>query len=318
MGSDLDDLLKQVAEQSGLAWNDETYDLALARTLSGGDRAAYVATLMSNARQGDARSLLTLGHLQAEDALPQLRADGDSDKPWAPVARRALTILGHGDEVVFKIAQDAALGGDKMARLAAVKDLVTIGGPVALASLDQALADPDYVVRATAWDGLIALLDLERWIVGPDGKRQKTTHLELMGDFLLSELNAFVTMAVDETRAITRKLAAGIDPATLDLEWIPDPDPDLSSRILAAIVDPEVAFPIDDIAKLSGVPRRWAEAAIALRVEQRPIDLRIPDELARLFATWTVPALEEAAAKVGTSHEARTRIELAVSTLRAS
>jgi hypothetical protein len=139
-----------------------------------------------------------------------------------------------------------------------------------------------------------------------------------MRDFLFSELNAFVTMGVDETRAITRQVAAGIDPATLDLAWIPDPDPDLSNRILAAIVDPEVAFPIDDIAKQSGVPRRWSESAMALRLEQTPLDLRIPDALARLFATWTAPALEEAAAKAATSAEARTRIERAVSALHAS
>ena len=316
MAGDLDELLTQVADQADLAWNDETYDLALARSLSVDDRATYVVALMSNARQGDARAILTLGHLQAEAALPQLRTDGNSDKPWALVARRALTILGHGDEVVDRIAQDAARGDTKMARLAAVKDLITIGGPVALASLDQALADPEYVVRATAWDGLIARLDLERWLVGPDGKRQKTTHLELMHDFLLCELNAVVAMGAHETRAITRAVAAGIDPATLDLAWIPDPDPDLSNRILAAIVDPEVGFPIDDIAKLSGVPRRWAEAALALRLEQTPLDLRLPDALARLVATWTVPALEEVAAKAATSPEARTRIELAITTLQ--
>jgi hypothetical protein len=318
MASDLDELLRQLADPSRLAWNDETYNLARARTLSAGDRTKYLAKLTSNARQGDARAILTLGHLQATEVVPQLLADSESGQPWGLAARRALTLLGHGADVVAQIAEDATHSEYKLARLAAVMDLATIGGPVAIAALDRAIADVDYVVRVRAWDGLVAQLDLERFLVGPDGKRQKTTLLELLRDLLLSELAAFVTMGVDETRAITRAVAAGTSPDTLDLAWIPDPDPDLSNRILAAIVDPEAAFPIDDIAKLSGVPKRWAEAAIALRLEQTPLDVRLPDALARLFATWTVPALEEVAAKPETSPEQRARIESALSSLRAS
>jgi len=318
MASDLDDLLRQLTDPSRLAWNDETYNLALARTLSAGDRTKYLAKLTSNARLGDARAILTLGHLQATEVVPQLLADSESGQPWALAARRALTLLGHGAEVVDQIAEDATRSEYKLARLAAVMDLATIGGPLAIAALDLAIADVDYVVRVRAWDGLVGQLGLERFLVGPDGKRQKTTLLELLRDLLLSELAAFVAMGVDETRAITRQVAAGTSPDTLDLAWIPDPDPDLSNRILAAIVEPGAAFPIADIAKLAGVPRRWAEAAIALRLEQTPLDVRLPDALAHLFATWTVPALEEVAAKRETSPEQRARIESALSSLRAS
>ena len=74
MAGDLDELLTQVADQADLAWNDETYDLALARSLSVDDRATYVVALMSNARQGDARAILTLGHLQAEAAAMATRS----------------------------------------------------------------------------------------------------------------------------------------------------------------------------------------------------------------------------------------------------
>jgi hypothetical protein len=318
VASDLDVLLRQVADPSALPWNQETYDLALARTLSGADRTKYVAKLMANARQGDARAILTLGNLGAREAVAQLAADATSDKPWAFTARRGLVLLGHGEDVVHEIARDAKTNDNKLARLAAVMDLVTIGGSVAIVALDGAIADADYVVRAKAWDGLVALLGLEKYLLGPDGKRQKTTHLELMRDLLLSEIAALVTIGVDETRKITRQVTAGAAPDTLGLAWIPDPDPDLSNRIVAAIVDADAAFPVDDIATLTGVPRRWAEAAIALRLEQTPLDMRLPEALARLFATWTVPALEEVAAKPATSPEGKTRIELAISALRAS
>ncbi len=61
-------LLQQLADPSGIAWNEETYDLALASSLDGSDRASYVAKLIENAGQGDTHAILTLGHMQATEA----------------------------------------------------------------------------------------------------------------------------------------------------------------------------------------------------------------------------------------------------------
>ena len=168
--SDLDQLLQQIADPSGLAWNEETYDLALARGLSGTDRATYVAKLIDNANQGDTHAILTLGHLNAVEALPMLQAAAQGNAPWAPTARRALVLLGHGLEVVDAIAHDAVHAPAKMARVAAVLDLPKIGGPVAIAALDQALGDEDSAVRMLAWNGLVAALDLDRWMRSPAGR----------------------------------------------------------------------------------------------------------------------------------------------------
>src|SRR5678816_3507979 len=66
--SALEQLLQQLADPSGIAWNEETYDLALANTLVGQERAEYVAKLIENAGQGDTHAILTLGHMQVEEA----------------------------------------------------------------------------------------------------------------------------------------------------------------------------------------------------------------------------------------------------------
>lgn len=213
----LDQLLHQMSDQSGLAWNEETYDLALASGLSDADRSTYVTKLIETARQGDTHAILTLGNLQAVEALSVLQAAAKSKDPWAPTARRALVLLGHGAEVV------------------------------------------------------------------------------------------------DEMRAITTPLAAGADPASLGLAWIPDPAPDVSNRILQAIVDPDAAFPVDEIAQLTGVPRRWAEALIAMRLDQEDPDPRAPEALVRLSATWTLPVLEEVAQSAAISPELSGKLTQAVS-----
>ena len=121
--SNLDTLLSQLANQAALAWNEETYDVGLASTLTGAERDTYVARLSENARQGDTRAILTLAHLQATEALPMLRVTARSQEPWAQAARRALVIFGHRAEVADEIAYDALSGPAMMGRVAAALDL---------------------------------------------------------------------------------------------------------------------------------------------------------------------------------------------------
>ncbi|HEY0195403.1 MAG TPA: hypothetical protein VGC42_30015 [Kofleriaceae bacterium] len=315
--SDLDQLLQQLADPAQLPWNQETYDLALARGLSEADRATFVAQLMDSAKLGDTHAILTLGHLHATEALPQLKADAMGAQPWASTARRALTLLGDGGGVVDRIAHDAVHAPAKMARVAAVLDLAKIGGPIAIEALEDALGDTDSAVRMLAWNGLVALLDLDKWLRGPDGKHAKTTHLELIKDFLACDLAAFVRMGVDEMRAITGPLAAGADPVALGLTWIGDPAPELSREIMAAIVDPDAAYPVAGIAQLTGVPRRWAEASLAIRLDMPEPDPRVPAALVQLKARWTAPVLTELAGSPTISAELRGQLTAAAAALRA-
>lgn len=314
--SDLDQLLQQLADPSALPWNQETYDLALARGLDATDRAAYVAKLIDNAKQGDTHAILTLGHLHAREALSVLEADAKGSAPWAPTARRALVLLGQGDDVLDRIAHDAVHAPAKMARVAAVMDLGKLGGPVAIHALEQALADEDSSVRMLAWNGLVAVLDLDRWLRSPEGKHEKTTQLELIKDLLACDLASLVEIGVHDMRAITSQLTAGADPVAIGLTWIGDPAPDVTSEILQAIVDPDAAYPVAGIAQLTGVPRRWAEASLAIRLDQPEPDPRIPDALVALHAAWTAPVLEEVARSSSIDDALRAKLTSAAAALR--
>jgi hypothetical protein len=300
---ELDELLRQVAGQSELRWNEETYDLALAGCLAGAERDTFIAALSGNARIGDTRAILTLGHLPAVEALPLLREAAGGADPWAPTARRALVLLGHGAEVIEAIAADAVHANAKMARVAAVLDLPRVGGPVAVAALEQALADDDYAVRTLAWSGLVEALDLDRHLRNADGHRDASTELERLDVLLCSDLAAFVRMGIDGMRDVLRRLRAGATPRSLGIGWTPDPEPAVFGTLRPALFDTDVDFPVAEIDRLTGVNRRWAETMIALRLEEQ--DPRVPAALARLGAAWTVPALTEVADSPATPPDLR-------------
>jgi hypothetical protein len=313
--SSLDQLLHQMSNLSELAWNEETYDLALASGLSDADRSTFVTKLIETAGRGDTHAILTLGHLHATEALPVLQEAARSGDPWAPTARRALVLLGHGAEVVQDIANDAVHAPAQMARVAAVMDLPKIGGAIAIAALEQALADDDYAVRMLAWDGLVEVFDLLRLIRNPDGKREMSTEVELLRVLLASDIAAFVKMGIAEMRALTRRLSSGATPQSLGIAWTPNPAPELFNRMRLALFDPDAAFPVDEIAQLTGVARRSAELMIALRLDKQ--DPRAPEALVRLGAAWTAPALEEVARSPATSPELRDQLTQSVRALQA-
>ncbi|CAN5525336.1 hypothetical protein BH09MYX1_BH09MYX1_62940 [soil metagenome] len=314
--SSLERLLLQLANPTEVQWNEETYDLALASGLSLADRAEYVARLIETARIGDTHAILTLGHLHAIEALPMLQASGSSADPWAHAARRALVLLGHGAEVVERIARDATCSPAPMARVAAVMDLPKIGGVVAIAALEHALADEDYAVRMLAWDGLVTGFGLERLLQNPDGKRELSTHVELLRVLLASDLASFVQMGRREMRELLNRLRAGETPQSLGVMWAPDPAPELFAKLRLTLFDLESTFPVNEIAQLTGIARRWAEMMIALRLESH--DPRVGAALLRLRASWTVPALEEVAASTATSPALRHELADVVRMLKVS
>lgn len=314
--SALEQLMQQLADPSGIAWNEETYDLLLARSLDIADRGTYLAKLIENAGQGDTHAILTLGHLQCTEALAVLRVDAASSAPWAATSRRALVLLGHGEEVIDAIVEDALHGKARMGRVAAVMDLPKIGGPKAITALGQALDDPDSSVRMIAWNGLVAALDLERGMRSPDGKLEKGSRLELLKDYLASDVKAFARIGADEVRAILAKLAAGASPQSLGVTYMTDPAPDVSNGIIDAIVDADVPYPVDAMLPLTGLARTWAESALALRIESE--DARVPEALVRLSATWTVPVMQEVAQWPQISPDLRAKLLEAIDALQSS
>jgi hypothetical protein len=315
--SALDELIRELSDPSALAWNAETYDLAGASILSPDDRAIYVKQLMEKAEQGDTRAILTLGHIKATEAIPMLKAAEQSRVPWALTVRRALVLLGQGAEYVNTIANDALHAESKMDRVAAILDLSKVGGITGIMTMQQALSDADSAVRTIAWRELVKALDLEQHMVNPaSGVLEKGSYLELLRDYLSSEVSAFVKMASDEIRAIVRRLAGGESPEDVGINYVGDPAPHVSDRIIEAIVDSDVGYPVEEIAKLSGMARRWSEAALALRAEEK--DARVPAALARLRAFWTLPVLEELAQSETMPSAYRQQLANAVSELKSA
>lgn len=289
----LAELLQQIADASGLAWNDETYDLASARALSFDERDTYVARLMATASEGDPHAILTLGHLEAREAVPMLLAASQTERPWAPTARRALVLLGHGAEVLDGIIDTALHAPSKMARVAAVMDLPTIGGAKAIAAIEQALGDEDSAVRLLAWDGLVAVFGLGRAIRNADGVLEKSSRLTFLQDHLCCDLVSLRRIGIDELRTISRQLGQGASATTLGLLPTPNPDPAIWDEIRVAMFDGEVGYPVGRMARLAGPWRRWAEACLAMRLDQARPDLRAAGALAQLGATWALPVLRE-------------------------
>lgn len=314
--SSLDLLLKQISDPSELSWKDETYDLALARDLTAAERTTFLSRLIDAARKDDQRAVLTLGHIGAVETLPALLPLAKAKNPMAATARRAVVLLGHGNEVVAEIAADAVHSPAKMERVAAVMDLPKVGGPVAIDALEQALADREFEVRELAWQGLVAVLGLDPLLRSPDGKRELMTHVELLSVWLGSQLAALMKMGVDGMRELTAKLRGGATPASLGIKWIPNPAPETFTKIRLALFDTDAQFPVDEIERLTGSPRQWAETMILMRLEHQ--DVRVPGALDQLDAAWTVPVLQEVARSPSTSRELRDALELSIRALQAS
>lgn len=296
--SSLDLLLKQIDDPSALSWKEETYDLALARDVSGADRNTLLSRLIDAARANDQRAVLTLGYIGAVETLPALLPLAKSADPMAATARRAVVLLGHGDEVIDLIAQDAVQSPNKMERVAAVLDLPKVGGDVALDALEQALADEAYEIREMAWQGLVALLGID--LRGPDGTPGLMTRVELLSVWLGSELATLRQLGLDGMRKLVADLRAGATP--IGTQWIANPAPETFQAIRLALFDPDAPYPVDEIKQLSGSPRQWAETMILLRLQAK--DPRVADAMSRLGAEWTVPVLEEVAQSTPELHDA--------------
>jgi hypothetical protein len=312
--SSLDLLLRQIEDPSQLSWKEETYDLALARDVSGADRDRLLARLIDASLADDPRAVLTLGYIGAVETLPALLSLARANHAMAATARRAVVLLGRGKDVLDLIAQDAMSSPIKMERVAAVMDLAKLGGNQAIAALMEALGDDAYEVRELAWQGLVSVLGLDPLLRSPEGNRELMTPGELYSVWLGSELPALRKMGVEASRRVLEQARRSPSPA--GFKWIPCPAPETFQKIRLALFDPEAAYPLDEIKPLTGSPRQWAETMILLRLEHQ--DVRVPDAMVQLSAEWTVPVLDEVAKAEATPPELRAALEESIRALQAS
>lgn len=308
----LEQLLQQLADRSTSSYKDETYDVLEARTLSPADRAVYVAKLIEAAEHGDSLAMMTLGHLPAPEALPALEPIAKSNEASAPTARRALVLLGQGASVLPQIANDAVHARSMMQRVAAMMDLAKLGGPVAIAALEQALLDEDSTARSIAWDSLVQALGLLPRI-SHDGGREITTEIEVMNIMLSNEIPSLVKIGASRMQDVVRRLQAGETPDQLGINWRERTDEPIFENIRESMFDTDVPYKVDEMLTLKGPRRLLAETMILLRIAKD--DVRVPDVLVKLGATWTVPVLEELAQSPRTSAEMQAKLASAINAL---
>ncbi len=204
-----------------------------------------------------------------------------------------------------RVGHDAAMVAvSRLARNASAPEVTsTVDEPVTIQSLEQALLAEDSDVRQSAWDGLVEALGLTQRIQSPGGVRELTTEVEVMRVLIGSGITALVKLGASGMREVSRRLAAGATPRQLGIAWRPNTASDVFDELRQALDDANLAFPLDEIAKLTGVQRQLAETMIVLRLEAW--DARVPDALVTLDAAWTAPALTELANSTAAPSEFR-------------
>jgi HEAT repeat protein len=269
---------------------EETYDLACARSLSPDERKVYIEALRDHANCGDGRAALTLGEIDATDAIPDLeRLAAGSDISVASMARRALVRLGQSASVASGLASDATTSASWVARFAAMMDLARVGGADAVAAAVRGLDDGDDMVRSRSFETLVSALGLESYTRTPSGGVELRSPLKRLDLLVGSTIRELAVVGADGLRDIVGKLSGGAAPESIGLVYETETSPEFAERFGRMLVDRTRPLALDEVIPLGGHDRAWTEAILAVGLERR--DPRIPGALAALRASWTLPAL---------------------------
>lgn len=295
--SDLTALLDELRDPSAIPDREETYDLARGRTLSAGEREAYASALAEQIAKDDGRAALTAAALGLQGAVDALLAKADAPGWFGLSVRRALARLGHGDKVIERLAQDAKDPGSvtRFGALMALADAGTSRSRPAVEALITALGDPEPLVRTQAFKSLVGVLGVERY-----GRNAANDDVELRSplqrlDLLLgAKLAALREPARAELTRIAHGILDGRTPESLGLPYVESVPRDVMLRLGRSLFNPTADLPLRELETLTGADRAYAESLIAKALD-REVE-RAPAALAALQATWTLPALQEAAA----------------------
>lgn len=88
----------------------ETYNLTGYGDLTEPEQESVYQTLYERAEQQDLTAIMTLAVIKDPRCIPLLRSLTSAADEVARSARRALSRLGHGDEVMKDLTQDSATG----------------------------------------------------------------------------------------------------------------------------------------------------------------------------------------------------------------
>jgi hypothetical protein len=308
----LRELLEELHNRAG---NDETYDLALARSLDSAESAQYAQALDAAIKNGDDRAALTAGSLGLTTAIPTLESLAADPGSFGLAVRRALTVLGQGASVVDGLVKDLQAPG-KIHRFAAAMALGKAGrpkNPAAAEGLIEALNDEDDLVRTKAFESLLEMLEIQSYAQNAAGDdvelRSPLRRLDLL---LGSALQSLREPARRQLEQIARGILAGATPEQVGIVYTPTTAPDFRIRLGRSLFV-NTDMPLDEALAAGPADRKYAEALIAKALERQVV--RAPAALATLGATWTVPALQEAAALPDADEAFRAEAEKAINKL---
>lgn len=290
-------LLEELRDPSALAPTQETYDLAEGRSLDPADREAYAIELSKQIAHQDSRAALTAAELGLRSTVPALQAAATADGWFGLSVRRALAELGEGAAIIPLLVKDLDDAGF-MHRFGTVMALGLAGRgrqPAAVEALLKALGDEDQTVRAQAFKSLMQALEIEKY-----GRNEAEDDVELRSplqrlDLLLgAKLTSLREPARAELARIAHGIVAGKTPESLGLPYVESVPRDVMLRLGRSLFNPAADLPLRELETLTGADRAYAESLIAKSLD-REVE-RAPAALAALQATWTLPALQEAAA----------------------
>ncbi len=288
----------------------DSHDVSALAALPDLERQVAHNALIARARHGDARAIISVGHLGLSDAVPYLRLLTTHPSRWVRFSvHRAMAMLGFAEGVRPLI--DDASHGIMIERFAAAMDLTHVPGEEALAALLAGLEDVDYLVRARAMQSLTIRFGIDDLRRDREGQTLPESPLETLELLLTNELAPLWQYAAWQARTIFQALNEGVDPDALCLRYLRVAPEGFRDSIADNFFEPEAPFDVTPILAAWGADRRWAEAFLGAQLAQRPV--RAVQAIVTLGADWLGGALE--ASTVGADDAYRAHVAAALAQL---
>jgi hypothetical protein len=177
-------------------------------------------------------------------------------------------------------------GRDDGTRAAAARALASAPRDQARQPLLDALGDPGFTARISAFDALLQLYALK------PHRDPRHSRLRALGSRLLSDLPSVSGPAAAEVRDLVDALEAGRTPDELDLGAPPaDQETALDAFFAVLHAGPKIPFDLDALQRLQGAARRFVEDVLLAELHNR--EDRIRDALSALAPERAAQPLSE-------------------------
>lgn len=216
MSSALEALLQELKE--GISPRRGSYSYELLDSMDGSEQERVLSELMRMARERDAPAVTTLGELRYAPAVPILREVASGGRSSLE-ARRALHLLGHGNELLEYLRNDLD-SSSMITRFSAVDLLGESSGDESTSLLQEALSDTDARVRLLAYEKLVGRLGLQPFqMAAGESYEEVRSPLMRLSYQLGRDLVSVYGEAATRIRSLVQGLQSGRTPHELNLAF---------------------------------------------------------------------------------------------------